>query len=70
MNVYDKRRTLVKSSQRPLSQSAEPLSDDLLNDIIGDVRSLSGHHAELQEVSTPVQDKRQSGSVWRDFSVH
>lgn len=38
---YEKWRTQVKTAKRPLSQTTESLSEDLLNDIIHDVTSLS-----------------------------
>lgn len=38
--IFEKWRTCTKSSKQPLSQS-EPLSEDLLNDIISDVSGLS-----------------------------
>ncbi len=39
--IYNKWKTYVKSSKRTLSQPTETLSDDLLNDVIGDTRGLS-----------------------------
>ncbi len=45
--IYNKWKTYVKSSKRTLSQPTETLSDDLLNDVIGDTRGLS---ADLQRV--------------------
>ncbi|XDV25278.1 hypothetical protein PO909_029222 [Leuciscus waleckii] len=60
--IYDKWRTQVKSSKKPLSQSTEPLPDDLLNDIIGCVTGLSADvqrvYDELRDVSIPEQDTR------------
>ncbi|XP_042244222.1 uncharacterized protein LOC121880779 isoform X1 [Thunnus maccoyii] len=60
--IYDKWRTHVKSAKQPLSQSTEPLSDDLLQDIIGDVIGLSADvqriYDELRKVSPPGQDTR------------
>lgn len=60
--IYAKWRTQVKSSKKSLSQSTELLSDDLLNDIIGDVTGLSVDvqrvYDELRKVSTPNQDTR------------
>ncbi|GAA6087283.1 uncharacterized protein LOC111189704 [Tachysurus ichikawai] len=53
---------MLKSSKRTLSQSAEALSDDLLNDIIGDVRGPSSDvqrvYDDLRKISTPDQDMR------------
>lgn len=39
--IYDKWRVQAKSSKQSLSKAQESLSEDLLNDIIGDVSSLS-----------------------------
>ena len=60
--IYDKWRTQIKSSKKTLSQSTEPLPNDLLNDIICCVTDLSADvqhvYDELREVSTPEQDTR------------
>lgn len=60
--IYNKWKTYVKSSKRTLSQPTETLSDDLLNDIIGDVVGLSADvqrvYDELRKISTPEQETR------------
>ncbi len=60
--IYNKWKTYVKSSKRTLSQPTETLSDDLLNDVIGDVRGLSVDvqhvYDELRKISTPEQEIR------------
>lgn len=57
--IYNKWRIHAKSVKQPLSQSMEPLSEDLLNDVIGDVTSLSANvqrvYDEICKVSTPDQ---------------
>ncbi len=62
INIYNKWKTYVKSSKRMLSQPTETLSDDLLNDIIGDVGGLSADvqrvYDELRKISTPEQETR------------
>lgn len=60
--IYGKWRIHVKAAKQTLSQSTEPLSDDLLQDIIGDVEGLSADvqrsYDELRKVSPPDQDTR------------
>ncbi len=60
--MYNKWKTYVKSSKRRLSQTTETLSDDLLNDIIGDVRGLFADvqrvYDESRKISTPEQEIR------------
>ncbi len=53
-------KTYAKSSKRTLSQPTETLSDNLLNDIIGDVGGLSADvqrvYDKLHKISTPEQE--------------
>ncbi len=70
ISIYNKWKTYVKSSKRTLSQPTETLSDDLLNDVIGDVRCLSADvqrvYDELRKISTPEQEiGRRVDFVWR-----
>lgn len=58
---YEKWRTRAKSSKQPLSQS-DPLSEDLLEDIIGDVKGLRADvtkvYDELRKLTPPDQETR------------
>ncbi|XP_054865646.1 uncharacterized protein LOC129348710 [Amphiprion ocellaris] len=58
---YEKWRTCAKSSKQPLSQS-DPLSEDLLEDIIGDVAGLRADvtkvYDELRKLIPPDQETR------------
>ncbi|XP_055366619.1 uncharacterized protein LOC129604426 [Betta splendens] len=59
--IYAKWRTQVKSAKQSLSQT-EALSDDLLNDIIGDVTGLLADvqrvYEDLRKVTAPNQEAR------------
>ena len=58
--IYGKWRIHVKAAKQTLSQSTEPLSDDLLQDIIGERLSADVQRSyELRKVSPPDQDTRQ-----------
>ena len=58
--IYDKWRIQVKSAKQTSSQSTEPLSDDLLQDIVGNIIGLSADvqyiYDKLRKVSLPDQD--------------
>jgi len=70
--IYEKWRTQVKSSKKPLSQSKEPLPDDLLNDIIDCVTGLSTDvqrvYDELRDISTPEQETRRKVDLCVEIS--
>lgn len=60
--TYGKWKMHVKAAKKPLSQSIEPLPDDLLQDFIGEIQGLSVDvqhcYDELRKVSPPDQDTR------------
>lgn len=60
--TYGKWKMHVKAAKKSLSQSIEPLPDDLLQDIIGEIQGLSVDvqrcYEELHKVSPPDQDTR------------
>lgn len=64
--IFEKWRTRAKSSKQPLSQS-EPLSKDLLNDILSDVSGLSGDvqrtYNELRHLTPPDQETRRKVDI-------
>ncbi|XP_053363240.1 uncharacterized protein LOC128533064 [Clarias gariepinus] len=64
--IFEKWRICAKSSKQPLSQS-EPLSEDLLNDIVGDVTGLSVDtqraYNELRQVTTPDSETRRKVDI-------
>lgn len=64
--IFEKWRTRAKSSKQPLSQS-EPLSEDLLHDIMSDVSGLSADvqraYNELRQLTPPDQETRRKVDI-------
>ena len=70
--TYNKWRTHVKISKNALSQITEAFSECLMQDILRDVKGLSGdvHHVyeDLRRVSTPDQDTRRRVDICTQVS--
>ncbi|KAK0144674.1 hypothetical protein N1851_017016 [Merluccius polli] len=70
--TYNKWRTHVKISKKALSQITEAFSECLMQDILRDVKGLSGdvHHVyeDLRRVSTPDQDTRRRVDICTQVS--
>ncbi|KAL6466976.1 hypothetical protein MHYP_G00247800 [Metynnis hypsauchen] len=62
--IYQKWRIQAKFAKKQLSQSSEPLSENLLNDIMGDVRGLCADlqhiYEALRGIIAPDQDTRRT----------
>lgn len=70
--TYNKWRTHAKLSKKSLSQTTEPFSECLLQDILRDVKGLSGDvqrvYEDLRRVSTPDQDTRRRVDICTQVS--
>lgn len=70
--VYAKWRSQAKTSKQPLSQTTESLSEELINDIILEIKGLCSDvtraYEELRKVSTPDQEMRRKVDLCVEIS--